>query len=566
MPRTDGAAELPQHHAAAAFSRPASPDDSLAAPLLAGGANGDARASHRGADTVFEVMKFFVWAVGTGATTVRVPLYHAESSEVFEEVPGRSPCYPRFWRSVCCGQQAEHEAPGETAPVMQTSLPRCAWWLLRGLLVAWPCVADIFFLVKMGGIVSGGSVEENPGVPTHAWQHDGTHAPMRIIPDTSGNFLSFPVHLLGVGALWFVGTSRTQIIWHRLLRAEEADQDKLHGSQASALHFTIMLSLVILSGIIFFMRYTRQHVFFWSDKDKYWGGNPTWWTPEMSVDFSQGAPMPPLEVILSIVSELTCIATFAASGTIFATIYLRTDATKVRFMQLLEDHVTLNHRRLVNDSVSDDGTDSRRFAETISAPIQSGLPRPPAAFNRAPRQPSAGIDDFVASGTLTRTTTTIKSQELDQGECLPALVLEEHFLRVVRAVGTMDTLLNRVLSYFAVCLLAAVVCTTYLLRTIYMSSKSSNLRLIMNQFVTCLLSGVGTSTISRGRDRSFRTISTESRFCCCCCLRSSCRSTVFSSEHAPTLSTSSSGRFATRMRAELLPTLTCRKGRTCSCG
>lgn len=315
----------------------------------------------------------------------------------------------------------------------------------------------------MGGIVSGGSVKDHPSVPTHAWEDDGTHAPMRIIPDTGGNFLSFPVHLLAVGALWFVGTPQTQIIWHRLLRAEEVHQGQQHGSEASALHFTGMLFLVLLSAMIFFMRYTHYHLLFWSDSKN----NPTWWTPEMSVDFSQGAPMPPIEVVLSVISELTCIATFAASGTIFATMYLRTDATKVRFMQLLEDHVTLNHHHLVAGAIVEGGTGSQRspLFDTISAPFEMGgspqLHVRGPAFAGTPRQPSTGIDDIVSSGTLTRMGTTIKSEELKEGVCLLATVLEEHFLRVVRAVSTMETLLNRVLSYFAVCLLAAGVCTTY---------------------------------------------------------------------------------------------------------
>ena len=80
----------------------------------------------------------------------------------------------------------------------------------------------------------------------------------------------------------------------------------------------------------------------------------------------------------------------------------------------------------------------------------------------APRPPSTGVDDFVPDSIqLVRTVSAVQSAELAERGCLLATALEEHFLRVVRAVGTMDILLNRVLSYFAVCLVAAGLCTTY---------------------------------------------------------------------------------------------------------
>ena len=205
------------------------------------------------------------------------------------------------------------------------------------------------------------------------------------------------------------------------------------------------------------------------------GGNPTWWTPEMSLDFEEGRPLPPLDVAISIATELTCIATFTASAMIFATIYIRTSETKLRFMQLLEDHVALNHRLQHVDSIAaqDEAERSSFDRETISAPVQRSYgtptpiqaqwPRMPAAATvggAVPREPSTGIDDFVpGSIRLVRTVSAVRSAEL--AECLPATALEEHFLRVVRAVGTMDILLNRVLSYFAVCLVTAGLCTTY---------------------------------------------------------------------------------------------------------
>ena len=138
---------MPQHHdipllhhgglsaveAGGAFSSPASPEQ------VGGGTGARTIIPRDDADHAFSVMKFFVWAIGVGATAVRVPLYHAESSEAFEDVPGSSPCSPRFWRSVCScsGTTAAREAAGKT------SFPRCAWWLARGLLVMWPCLADM---------------------------------------------------------------------------------------------------------------------------------------------------------------------------------------------------------------------------------------------------------------------------------------------------------------------------------------------------------------------------------------------------------------------------------------
>ena len=348
MPRAGGAASP-----TAAFSRPASPAAAgqtaapLAAPLLgqpsnAAAGSDEAEATDAASEEhlVFRVLRGIVLAVGMGATTIKVPLYYAESSEVFQEVPGRSPCYLQFWRRFVCRRRAASSVGGDEedpAQEIRTSVPRCFWWLLRGLLVVWPCFADVYFLVRMGGIVSGGSPKDYPDVPTHAWEDDKTGKPIPggIIPDTGGNFISLPIHLLGVGALWFVGNSRTQIIWHRLLRSR---------TPAKVLPFGLLLSLVVLSIAIFFLRYSHEHVYMWNHTDTYLGGNPTWWTPEMSPDFSEERPLPPLEVALSIASELTCIATFTASAMIFATIYIRTTETKLQFMQLLEDHVTLNHR------------------------------------------------------------------------------------------------------------------------------------------------------------------------------------------------------------------------------
>jgi len=85
-----------------------------------------------------------------------------------------------------------------------------------------------------------------------------------------------------------------------------------------------------------------------------------------------------------------------------------------------------------------------------------------AAGSVAPRPPSTGVDDFVPDSIqLVRTVSAVQSAELAERGCLLATALEEHFLRVVRAVGTMDILLNRILSYFAVCLVTAGFFFTY---------------------------------------------------------------------------------------------------------
>lgn len=491
MPRV-GEAAAP----AAAFSRPASPAAAgqatgpLAAPLLEqpsnaaapGGAGSDevvvnvANEQPEDEHFVFRILQGIVLVVGMGASSIKVPLYYAESSDDMQEVPGRSPCYLEFWRRFVCRRRTASsvgEDEKHPAPEMHTTFAWCVWWLLRGVLVVWPCAVDVYFLVRVGGIVPGGSPKDYPGVPAHAWQTDEkTREPIPggIVPDTGGNFLSLPVHLLGVGALWFVGNSRTQIIWHRLLRSR---------TPAKVLPFGLLLFLVALSITINFLRYTHYHVWMWSSTDTYMGGNPIWWTPEMSLNFKEGRPLPPLDVVISIASELTCIATFAASAMIFATIYHRTAETKLRFMELLEDHVALNHRRqhVASIAAQDDAAERSSFdRETISAPIQQkrnrGTPTPIHAqqpltlaavtAGGISRVPSTGVDDFVPDSIrLVRTVSAVRSAELAERTCLPATELEDHFLRVVRAVGTMDVLLNRVLSYFAVCLVTAGFCTTY---------------------------------------------------------------------------------------------------------
>ena len=169
-----------------------------------------------------------------------------------------------------------------------------------------------------------------------------------------------------------------------------------------------------------------------------------------------------------VTTRVSAICVFAASGTIFATMGLRTASIKSGFMQLLEDHVTLNRRRSVarahDGAVVDIG--SRR--DTISAPL--------TAF--APQVPSTCVDDFIeisshsfAGENIPHRTNSnwnqveynnpIQSTELARGECLPATHLEESFLRVVRAVGTMESLLGGILSAFTVCLMMGWLCATY---------------------------------------------------------------------------------------------------------
>lgn len=242
---------------------------------------------------LFNIMKGSVKVMSVGVTTVHVPLYHADNSDISAEIPGRSPLFCSFWKQACSDG-------GGCATI--AGFLRCVWWLLRGLLVAWPCTCDLYFLWKMGGIKSGGSPTENPGADTHAWPIDAYPGPLiegGIIPDTGGNFLSFPIHLMGVFALWFVGNPRTQIVWQRLVDAEVR---MAHKKQMRGQHYAAILVVVAFSIAIFFLRYTHYHVKFWSgSEDK----NPIWWSPEMSLNFEDSNPLPLLEVALSVLSEMT---------------------------------------------------------------------------------------------------------------------------------------------------------------------------------------------------------------------------------------------------------------------
>ena len=119
---------------------------------------------------------------------------------------------------------------------------------------------DLYFLWMTRGIVAGGKPEDYPDVPTHAWED----VPGGIIPDTGCNILSFPIHLLGVCALWFVGRPQTQIIWHRLVHADKVERELQHRKTRSSKHYATMLVLVIISVNIFFLRSPPLHVFFFA--------------------------------------------------------------------------------------------------------------------------------------------------------------------------------------------------------------------------------------------------------------------------------------------------------------
>lgn len=204
---------------------------------------------HHAAPCVFRIMQGFVQVMGLGATSVEVPLYQTIGNHKIT-ISGKSPMSLTFWTQGW--RQGGYNS--------LVGWLRCTWWLLRSFLVLWPCIVDLYFLWKTGGIVAGGMPEDYPDVPVHAWQD----VPSGVIPDTGCNILSFPIHSLGVCALWFVGHSRTQIIWHRLVHADMVERDLHQHRTSSSKHYATMLILVIFSVAIFFLRYTHLHVMFFA--------------------------------------------------------------------------------------------------------------------------------------------------------------------------------------------------------------------------------------------------------------------------------------------------------------
>lgn len=189
----------------------------------------------------------------------------------------------------------------------------------------------------------------------------------------------------------------------------------------------------------------------------------------MSLDFDDSDHLPGMQVAVSVLSGMVCICAFAATGTIFATIWLRTDSTKRKFMQLLEDHVLLNHRHSIaehsqnqDDTIESAGGSTRW--ETISAPLPPQnlevLPiHNPAAISTIPTQ--GNVDDLILDMGEEQPDVQVQSSELSLGEVLSAAHLEQSFLQVVRAVGTMESLLGTILSCFTTFLSAGWVVATY---------------------------------------------------------------------------------------------------------